>query len=185
MNSASGQNFANNVGPLAPGVELIRGWVAANVTIGRKTVNIVSTHPEPNLGSQSFADLRAVQIAEIIAWLDQETPAVIMGDLNDVPGSLLYQTLREAQFTDVWAALRPRQIGFTCCHAADLSNERIEFDERIDYIFARGFERGRQEVLGEVRRLGIDPARRPVGPLGRIWISDHAGVLAALRLPPR
>ena len=134
VNSASGQNFANNVGPLAPGVELIRGWVAANVTIGRKTVNIVSTHPEPNLGSQSFADLRAVQIAEIIAWLDQETPAVIMGDLNDVPGSLLYQTLREAQFTDVWAALRPRQIGFTCCHAADLSNERIEFDERGDVV---------------------------------------------------
>lgn len=185
VHSASGQNFSDNVGPLAPGVSLIRGWVQADVTIAKRRLTLVSAHPEPNLGDVSFADLRALQMAEIADSLDGVPSAVIMGDLNDIPGSPMYQILRQAGFTDTWAALRPGQIGFTCCHAPDLSNDQIQFDERIDYIFAKGFARGRHEVLGEARRLGIDPANRPVGQAGEIWISDHAGLLATLRLPPR
>ena len=184
VNSASGRNFSNNVGPLAPGVSLIRGWVAADVTIGRATLTLVSTHPEPDLGTTSWADLRKLQVAEIIKSLRGQGPAVIMGDLNDVPESRMYRTLRRAGYTDVWAALRPHAVGFTCCHAPDLSDRRVEFYERIDYVFTTGFDRGRHEVIGEVRRLGIDPKERPVGPLGKIWISDHAGILATLRLPP-
>lgn len=184
VNSASGQNFSNNVGPIAPGVTLIRGWVSADVTIGRETLTLVSTHPEPDLGTTSWAELRKLQMGEIIDALRGQGPAVIMGDLNDVPGSPMYRTLRRAGYTDVWAELRPHAPGFTCCHAPDLSNPRVEFDERIDYVFTRGFDRGRHGVIGEVRRLGIDPNERPVGPLGEIWISDHAGVLATLRLPP-
>jgi endonuclease/exonuclease/phosphatase (EEP) superfamily protein YafD len=72
-----------------------------------------------------------------------------MGDLNDVPGSLMHQVLTGVGFTDIWAALRPGVVGFTCCHAADLSDRIPEFDERIDYVFARGFGHGNREVLGQ------------------------------------
>ena len=58
------------------------------------------------------------------------------------------------------------------------------FFKRIDFIFTRGFDHGRWDVDGDIRRFGINPATRPVGPLGEIWISDHAGLVAALRLPP-
>jgi endonuclease/exonuclease/phosphatase family metal-dependent hydrolase len=183
VNSGAGHNFSNNVGPIAPGVELVRGWVEANITIGNRTFAVVSTHPEPNLGASSFAELRAVQVAEIVGSLPENVPAVIMGDLNDVPGSPMYNALLGAGFTDVWAALRPNQPGLTSHHAPDLSNPLPTFFERIDYIMTRGFDRGPRDVLGDIRRIGIDPARRPVGPLGEIWISDHAGLLAELRLP--
>ncbi len=62
VNSASGHNFAANVGPIAPGVSLIRGWVVANVTIEGSASTIVSTHPEPDLGGNSFEQLRAAQM---------------------------------------------------------------------------------------------------------------------------
>ena len=183
VHSASGHNFANNVGPFAPGVTLVRGWVVAKVTIGGRRLNLVGTHPEPDLGDLDFTDLRALQVGEITAALRGKGPVVIMGDLNDQPGSAMYRALRRAGYADVWAALNPTIGGFTCCHAADLSNSVPAFDERIDYIFTKGFDRGRRKVVGEVRRFGIDPSRRPEGPLGPIWISDHAGLLATLRLP--
>lgn len=183
MHSAAGHNFTNNVGPFAPGVTLIRGWVVANVTIGGKRLNLVGTHPEPDLGDLSFAELRVLQMAEITTALRGKGPVVIMGDLNDVPGSPMYRTIRRAGYADVWATLAPGIGGLTCCHAPDLSNAEPTFDERIDYIFTKGFDRGHRKVVGEVRRIGINPSARPVGPLGPIWISDHAGVLATLRLP--
>jgi hypothetical protein len=183
VHSASGQNFSNNLGPLAPGVTLIRGWVVANVTVNRRRFNLVSTHPEPDLGDLALADLRALQVAEIIQSLRGKGPAVVMGDLNDVPGSPMYRALRRGGYADVWATLRPGAVGLTCCHAPDLSDAQPAFDERIDYLFAKGFDRGQRKVVGEVRRVGISPAARPVGPLGPIWISDHAGLLATLRLP--
>ncbi len=184
VNSATSQNFATNVGPIAPGVSLIRGWVAANVTIAGEAYTVVSTHPEPDLGGNSLAQLRAAQVGEIVASLGNAAPAVVMGDLNDVHGSLMHQVLTGAGFTDVWTALRPGIAGFTCCHAADLSDRSPEFDERIDYVFARGLGHGNREVLGEVTRLGIRPSDRVDGPLGEIWVSDHAGLVVTLFLPP-
>jgi endonuclease/exonuclease/phosphatase family metal-dependent hydrolase len=173
------------VGPFAPGVELIRGWVEANVTIDKRTFTVVSTHPEPDLGTTSLAELRVLQVGEILDALPEDVPAVIMGDLNDVAGSPMYNSLVGAGFTDTWAALRPNLPGLTSVHAPDLSNPVPTFTERIDYILTRDFDCGNRDVVGEIRRIGINPERRPVGPLGEIWISDHAGVLATLRLPPR
>lgn len=184
VNSAAGHNFSNNLGPIAPGVTLIRGWVEANVTIGKRTLTVVSTHPESDLGTATFPELRGLQVAEIIDALGDAAPVVIMGDLNDVLGSPMYQTLGSAGFTDVWPALHPDLPGLTCCHAADLSDAVPTFFKRIDFIFTRGFDHGRWDVDGDIRRFGINPATRPVGPLGEIWISDHAGLVAALRLPP-
>jgi endonuclease/exonuclease/phosphatase family metal-dependent hydrolase len=183
VNSAAGHNFSANVGQIAPGVELIRGWVEANITIRNRTLTVVSTHPEPNLGGTSFADLRALQVGEILGSLPENGPTVIMGDLNDVAVSPMYASILGAGFTDVWAALRPNQQGLTAVHAPDLSNPVPTFTERIDYILTRDLDRGRRDVVGEIRRTGIDPERRPVGPLGKIWISDHAGLLAQLWLP--
>ena len=44
------------------------------------------------------------------------------------------EALERAGFTDVWAALHPQQAGLTCCHLADLSDARANFDQRIDYV---------------------------------------------------
>ena len=183
VNASAGHNFATNVGPIAPGVSLIRGWVSAAVTIGGEQYTLVSTHPEPDLGTTTFPLLRAAQIGEILTALGATAPAVVMGDLNDDPGSPMYQLLLQAGFTDVWAALRPGVTGYTCCHEIDLSDHVPQFDQVRDYFFVRGFGHGNREVMGRITRFNMLPSDRVAGPLGSIWISDHAGVVATLLLP--
>jgi endonuclease/exonuclease/phosphatase family metal-dependent hydrolase len=185
VNSSIEENFAQNVGPITPTVSLLRGYVGANVTIGGEDYTIVSTHPEPNFEGLpvNFPLLRAAQIGEIVAALGGTAPAIVMGDLNDHPGSPMYQVLTGAGFTDVWAEFRPGVVGFTCCHETDLSDQRPQFDERIDYVFVRGFEHGNRAALGQVIPFGVQPSDRTDGPLGKIWISDHAGLVVTLLMP--
>jgi hypothetical protein len=107
-----------------------------------------------------------------------------MGDLNDHPGSPMYQVLAGAGLTDMWQAMRPGAAGFTCCHAADLSNPVAKLTQRIDYVFARGLRTPHTLVLGSIEILGARPGERVFGPAGSIWPSDHAGLALNLLLPP-
>ncbi len=183
VNATLAANFTNNVGPVAPGVQLIRGWVAVKATVGDQTYTVASTHLESG-NFPGFAQLRAAQIGELIAILGTDSPAIVLGDLNDLPGSLMYQTIAGAGFTDVWGALRAGAAGFSCCHAADLSNQVGELNQRIDYVFVRGLGHGQKEVLGQVTLVGAQPEDRVPGPFYKIWPSDHAGLVANFLLPP-
>ncbi len=172
------RRFTANLGDVAPGVTLARGWVSAKVTVGGRSYTIVSTHLESG-EAPGLDQLRATQAAELSQALDGTTPAILMGDLNDIPASPMYQVLIGAGFIDVWEALQPATRGSTCCHLYDLSNRTQDFHKRIDYVFARG---GGQEsrVTGRITRLGDDPGDRFPGPEHRLWPSDHAGLLALL-----
>jgi endonuclease/exonuclease/phosphatase family metal-dependent hydrolase len=170
------RSFSANIGPVAPGVVLARGWVAADVTVDGRAWTIASTHFEPGEGSQ-LVQLRAAQALELVQALAGTTPAVIMGDLNDMPGSPMYQVLAGAGFTDLWTALRASAPGYTCCHAPDLSNQVVSFDERIDYILARD---GGEDVKGRIELVGEVPADRFAGTAHPLWPSDHAGLVARL-----
>lgn len=175
VHRTSARSFAANIGQVAPGVVLARGWVAADVTVEGLPFTIASTHLESGEGAR-LDQLRAAQALELAQALAGSTPAVIMGDLNDVPGSAMYQVLAGAGFTDLWTALRGSAPGYTCCHVADLSNQVASFHERIDYILARagGEVKGRIELVGEV------PADRFAGTAHPLWPSDHAGLVARL-----
>ncbi|HEV8400415.1 MAG TPA: endonuclease/exonuclease/phosphatase family protein [Gemmatimonadales bacterium] len=184
VTASGGQNFTYNVGVVAPGIELKRGWVWADATIDGVPYRFVSTHPEADLAGNTFDALRAAQVGEIVATQPTDRPVVIMGDLNDVPGSSMYQLLGSAGFTDSWRALRPGVIGFTCCEAADLSNELPALDQRIDYVFARGFglsSAAAAGLRGQIDRFGDVPADRVAGVAYPVWPSDHAGLVATLR----
>jgi hypothetical protein len=176
------QNFAANLGEVAAGVVLKRGWVTARVTIDGTEVILASTHLESG-NLPDFSGLRALQAQELVGSLDPATPAVLMGDLNDAPGSPMYQVLVGAGFIDVWRALRSGVVGNTCCHLDDLSNQLPDLEQRIDYIFARGLERPHAGLQGQVKLLGEVPADRLTGPVSKIWPSDHAGLVAELGLP--
>jgi len=183
VTSAGGQNFALNVGVVAPGVELKRGWVWADVVIDGAPYRFVSTHAEADLAGAHLSELRLAQVLELVASLPADRPVVVMGDLNDVPGSLMYQVMAGAGFTDGWAALRPGVVGFTCCHRSDLSNQVAAFSQRIDYVFARGMLGDGGRLLGKIDRFGEVPADRTAGPAYPIWPSDHVGIVATLARP--
>jgi hypothetical protein len=173
--------FATNLGAVAPGVVLRRGWVAAKATVDGETYTFASTHLES--GQLAGLDqIRAAQAGELIQLLSGARRVVLMGDLNDVPGSPMYQALLAGGYLDAWTGFRPRAAGLTCCHAPDLSNSVQQFDERIDYVFLR-LPRRHRDLSWRIRLIGDDLSDRISGPAGLIWPSDHAGLL--LRLDAR
>lgn len=175
------RNFTLNIGVVAPGVELKRGWVAADVILDGISYRVANTHLESG-SSPGLDQLRAAQGLELVTSLGAGS-AIVMGDFNDVPGSLMYQVIAGAGFTDVWAALRPREPGLTCCHLANLANERPTFDQRIDYVFARGIGR-LNDGRGTINRIGSNRKDLIPGPVHPIWPSDHAGLVASLAISP-
>ena len=181
ISSPISQVYSFNVGQIFPGVTLVRGFVAAEGTIEEEPYLFVSTHLESDLPGAPLPGLRAAQATELVTVIGAAERVVLMGDLNDVPGSPMYQVIAGAGFTDVWDSMRPgTNEGLTCCHAADLSNRFAEFDERIDYVFSRGIG-DRAGIGGWVKRLGTLPSGKLTGPLYELWPSDHAGVAAELR----
>lgn len=176
------RTYGINLGPVAPGVSLARGFVSVPILVEGQAYRVSSTHLESDLGGNNLGLLRAAQMQELIAVTGSAERTVILGDLNDVAGSPMYQLLAGAGYTDAWAALRPGTDGFTCCHAANLTNDRIP-DRRIDYIFSRGFGGQTDPDEGHIRRIGFWPSEMVPGPLHPIFASDHAGLVA--RLDPK
>lgn len=177
---AQGHNYTYNLGDIAAGVSIKRGWVSANVTVDDRTYLVASAHPE---SGADWGQLRAAQATELVAALGDASPAVLVGDLNDQAGSALYQIIGAADFVDVWRALRPGVAGLTCCHVDDLDEAVPHFDQRIDFVFARGLEEGNRPVLGQIERIDDRPSDRFPGPDGLLWWSDHAGLVATLLEP--
>jgi len=181
------QTFQTNIGVLAPGIDKKAGYIVAPASVNGFPVTFVSTHLESDVGPASYplvTQLRAAQATEIATVLGTAAPAIVMGDMNDHAGSLFYQVLGGAGFEDVWTALRPEQEGLTCCFAPDLSDPSPSFDERIDFVFTRGFAHPMGGLQGRVDLVGLRPWELLSGPSGTIWPSDHAGIVADLVVAP-
>ncbi len=176
--------FAYNL-PLPPGspIAVLRGYVALPALVDGVPMLLVNSHLESG-GSPGLDLLRAAQATEL-AVVTASAPSVILtGDLNDTPGTPMYGVLAGAGLTDLWAAMRPGVIGYTCCHAADLSNPLATFDQRIDYVWTKGLAGPSGGPQGRIGLTGALPSTRLDGTFGSIWPSDHAGVLATVLLPP-
>jgi endonuclease/exonuclease/phosphatase family metal-dependent hydrolase len=174
--------FQANIGEVAPGVSLQRGYVAAQATVDGISMLLVTSHLESGQSAE-IVGLRYYQALELAQVIGTAPRVVLLGDLNGVAGSAMYQVLAGAGLVDTWAALRPREAGLTCCHSYDLSNRKPAFYERIDYVWTRGFSGPAGRVNGEITRTGMLPRDRVNGAFGLIWPSDHAGLVATFVLP--
>lgn len=182
-----GKNFDYNAGEVAPGIDLIRGYVGAAIDVDGTTYTVVSTHPEAGGDGDPTSPLpmlRAAQITEVVTALGASERAIVMGDLNDLPGSPMYQVLQGAGFTDVWAAMHPGADGYTCCHDYDLADPNAQLYKRIDYIWERGIEQPGAGVQGRIQRVGDKKGDRVEGPEYTLWLSDHVGLSADFLMPP-
>ena len=189
LTSTIKHHFTHNDGPIA-GIDLIRGYIAARFTLGERPYVAVTTHTEGTDLTAYGLDyhvLHAQQMQDILDEVAEDTvPTVVMGDLNDDTGSLMYDLMLDAGFVNVWTSLRPGAEGNTCCRAPDLSATDTgvqRFPQRTDHIFVRGFDHEDHPVFGAIFRFGFLPSDRVNGQDGMIWPSDHAGLVAALRLP--
>jgi len=181
------KTFEYNIGPIAPGIDKKAGYIAAPLTVDGIGLTFVTTHLESDLGPGSYplvTQLRAAQATEIATVIAAAPRAVVVGDLNDTAGSMMYQVLAGAGFTDTWTALRPHEAGLTDnCFSTDLSDRWPHCQQRIDFVFERGLEQPRAGLLGIDYRVGIEPWERMHGPAGLIWPSDHAGVVGDFVVP--
>lgn len=173
---------------------LIRGWIKVSTTFAGVPYHFVNTHLEV----QDFAPIQFGQTQELLnsitAGLDGVT--VLMGDLNSDaeagPGAPswtpTYGALLAAGFQDSWEIDHPgnSDIGFTCCQDDVLVNRSSILDERIDFILLRaeGNRGSENRIPGSIHVdiLGRDPGDWTYP--SALWPSDHAGLLASIKIPP-
>ncbi|MFQ5530478.1 MAG: endonuclease/exonuclease/phosphatase family protein, partial [Gemmatimonadota bacterium] len=181
-NIATAQYAAFVPGPF--GLTILRGWVAADLTVGDQTYRVLNTHLEPAETGDGF--FQGLQAEELIALLAGETrPTVLLGDLNTVAGTGdTYIDLIADGFVDTWdLRVGPFDPGFTCCHDVDLSTDAVPLHKRIDHVMVRNFDdlwsrSGPNPVRAEL--VGDEPGDKT--PSG-LWPSDHAGMVVTLQLP--
>ncbi|MGZ5400948.1 MAG: endonuclease/exonuclease/phosphatase family protein, partial [Nocardioides sp.] len=80
------------------------------------------------------------------------------------------------RFRDAWAVNR-KDPGDTSGQNQTLTNPVSLLDQRIDFVLLRGAVR-----TVEAHVVGDEPFRPQTLPPRPIWPSDHAGVVATLRL---
>ena len=184
--TSAGHQFTDNLGVVAPGVDLERGWVQITADIDGVTYAFASLHTEGSGPPEITIPLHASQVADVVASMGTQSPAIVMGDFNSDPVDPAIAVITGGGFTDVWAALHPGEPGLTCCELPDLSNLPNAFTDRIDYVFTRGFggAQGAEAMKGQIERVDAFALNRVRNDAGKwIWLSDHAGLVATVRLP--
>jgi endonuclease/exonuclease/phosphatase family metal-dependent hydrolase len=195
--AAGGANYTARIDLSIAGQPLsfIRGYDWADVRAGAKRFRFVNTHLE----SQS-ADIAYAQAQELLAGpaAPSGQPTVVVCDCNSdpldatvAPGAghasrdpyLLITG--QGGFADEWLRFAPAQAGFTD-GLSELVNDTpaqaaAAFDHRIDMVFGRRAD-GSPMAVDHAWVTGKDPNERtPATPIGRLWPSDHAGVVVRLR----
>ena len=178
-------NYQVPVGPVS--VEFKRGFVAVDATIRGRNYRFVNTHLE--LPGQGYERIQTAQAQELIKKLASETlPVILVGDFNSSPEHPVtgaYGLISNKGYADVWPiGLRGRRNpGFTCCQEEILTNEKSVLNERFDHIFIRNdFEALPLSIVGPVVAHVVGDKQKDKTDSG-LWPSDHAGVVATLRIP--
>jgi endonuclease/exonuclease/phosphatase family metal-dependent hydrolase len=153
-----------------------RGWASVDVKIHGERFRFVTTHLEADSEA-----VRLLQSDELLRGPANTTlPIFLVGDFNSGAqvdeASAAYLNLLSGGFRDAWSRNGGGDPGYTCCHDENLMapSPFAASQERIDFILLRGDV----EVVS-VDVVGDEPSDRT--PFG-LWPSDHAGVVAKLRL---
>ena len=147
---------------------MLRGWTSVDVVRHGLPYRFVNTHLESFLPLVRVA--QAIELAVSLA--DAPERVILVGDLNSAPGTEGHLVMTSAGFADAWAELHPEREGFTCCFAEDLAADD-SLEERIDLVLTRG----------PVAPLALVVLGDTEGDhLGGLWPSDHAGLVANVRL---
>jgi endonuclease/exonuclease/phosphatase family metal-dependent hydrolase len=167
-------------------------YALVDAPLGRLPVFVTHLNWKLNQGYVRLAQVAF--IAERIDALVPEgaglLPPVLMGDFNAEPDSDEIRFLRglhayqgkSAFFADAWAYGGDGSEGYTFARDNDYAAPHREYSRRIDYIFVRGPD---HELRGEPvnARLAFDVPE--LGPSGRVWPSDHYGLVTEIILDPR
>lgn len=153
------------------------GWASVDITVLGRTIRFVATHLEV---IPPFTTQRTQALELIKAATNTTLPVILAGDFNAVAGDpshptfATYQLFVEAGFADAWKQKYPSLPGYTCCQAANLLNATSTLSTRIDLVLLRG-----AVSVEDVKIVGDRASDRT---LSGLWPSDHAGLVATLRV---
>lgn len=147
-----------------------RGYTWVDATVEETDFLFVNAHLEVSAGGQ-LTPFQTAQANELIDQFAGATPVVVVGDFNTGPGDHPYGVLT-GTFTDAWAALGAGE-GLTCCQGEFLSTTQ-DFSSRIDLVLFRG-------AVGPLAAAVVGDELSDRTSTG-LWPSDHAGVVATLRI---
>jgi endonuclease/exonuclease/phosphatase family metal-dependent hydrolase len=155
------------------GASIPRGWCSVDVTTRGRTFRVINAHLEENIA----APIQAAQAQELLVGPAHTTlPVILAGDFNSDAnghdGTTTYDLLRHS-FSDAWSVVHPRNPGLTWGHDPLLADPSVAFIWRLDLVLFRGSQ------FQAVDMWRMSPQFQTTPPL---WPSDHAGVLARLRI---
>ena len=168
-------NLFSFFNPLVGEITIPRGWISADIKVRGKDFRFITTQLE------SFdPDVQLAQAEELLAGpANTPMPVALTGDFNSSAdggpdATPTYPALLTAGFTDGWAEANPSNTGDTCCQAPSLDNSISTLFERLDLVLLRGgLGIAGAELVGTEPDLTAPP----------FWPSDHAGLVATLRIP--
>lgn len=171
ITSATGANFAARLSiPTALGVtiDVPRMWTQVDGTVDGRPFRFVNTHLDPD--SPAVQDQQAREL--LAGPYRTDRPLIAVGDFNsaaDGSTTPTYGLLTSSGLSDAWDG----GMGLTCCQAELLDNVASTLSERIDLVLT-----GDGAKAKETRLVGAASADR----VGGLWPSDHAGVIAELKV---
>jgi endonuclease/exonuclease/phosphatase family metal-dependent hydrolase len=177
ISDAQEVNYQTKLKVPSLGLDITRGYAAVMAHVGDQVFRLANTHLEPVSSGEEIQLAQAEQLVQ--ALQDEQVPVIIVGDLNTrPPAANTFSFFEKNDYNDIWMlnSDQSNPDGFTSPHNPDLSNQDIHLKERVDLILVRNAEG--VEVNAEV--IGDELVDRTASGL---WPSDHAGVIATLRIP--
>lgn len=174
-------DYFNTGAPLF--VDIIRGYIAVDAEVGKKKYRFVNTHLEP-----FWQPAKVGQATELMLRLSGETlPIILVGDLNTpAPNGEVYQYIVNGNdYVDSWTRnqVQGNKIGNTSGYEPTLDDPYDTLEKRIDFILVKShIWAGDYQNIGPVIAFVVGDQRKDMTPSG-LWPSDHAGVIARLKIP--
>jgi len=122
-------------------------------------------------------EVNRAQAESLMTFVDSDAHhlAIIAGDFNATEDSAQIQSISQ-RAEDAWRLVHGPEEGFTCC-VDDLTSARTaRLQKRIDYVFLVAAPK--QDVrVSDAQVILNHPFETSAG---RVWASDHAGLLVTL-----
>jgi MFS family permease len=170
--------------PLDPdpphGFQFTNSWQSIDVKLRGKSFRFITTHLD---ALAPGGVISGPQAQELLAGpADTSLPVVLTGDMNSglTSSPAAYEAFLAGGLSDTWTAAGLGAPPLTCCHLAPndlVSDPNDTYTEDLDHIFTRGD----LSVTNEHLVGNLAPANPPTSFL---WPSDHAGMVATLRVGP-
>lgn len=150
----------------------------------RGPLQVFCTHLNWRLDESHVRQEQVRVLAEMVAAARPRTyPPIVCGDFNAEPHSDEIEMLTGQRalavdgmlLVDVWHACHPGEDGFTWTNRNPYAEAQLEWDRRIDFVFAGWPKAGGAGQPLRCELLGDEPTADGV------WPSDHLGLVADLR----